>query len=102
MKRLMVFTAAVMIFAGSAFAQERTLLGDGEITSGGFGGPEIKLSTLYDKSALMIGGKGGWIINHKFSIGGGGYGQVLDISAPKEAKAKYIYPNGLERDLNIG
>ena len=101
MKKLMVFTAAIMIFAGNAFAQEQTLLGDDKIISGGFGGPVIKVSTLNDKTALMVGGKGGWIINHKFSIGGGGYGQVLNISAPKEAIAEYPYPNGTARDLNI-
>ena len=65
----------------TSFAQEETLIGNGEITHGGFGGPVIKYTQIKGEPALLIGGRGGWIINHSFVIGGGGYGLVSDIEA---------------------
>ncbi len=50
---------------------------DGGITSsGGFGGPVIKYGTIDDRAALFVGGRGGWVINRTFVIGGGGYGLI--------------------------
>jgi hypothetical protein len=62
------------------FAQEETLL-KGKIESGGFGGPILKVTELNGDLGLLVGGKGGWIINHTFVIGGGGYGLVTNIAA---------------------
>ena len=56
--------------------ESETLFGSGEITHGGYGGPEVKLTQLQGEMGLMVGGRGGWIINSSFSIGGGGYGLV--------------------------
>jgi hypothetical protein len=68
------------------FAQEdeaETLL-SGEIDHGGFGGPVVKFGNIYDESAVMIGGRGGWIIDHFLSLGGGGYGLVTEITTRPE------------------
>jgi hypothetical protein len=46
----------------------------GKYEFGGFGGPVFKFSTLADEFAFLVGGRGGWIINHAISLGGGGYG----------------------------
>ena len=78
----------------SAFAQEETLI-DGPIESGGFGGPVLKIGSFNGEAALLVGGRGGWIINHSFIIGGGGYGLVNNV------KAKVLGPYG-ERYLNFG
>ncbi len=78
----------------TAFAEEETLI-SGPIESGGFGGPVVKIGSFNGESALLVGGRGGWIINHSFIIGGGGYGLVNNI------KAKVPGPNG-ERYLNMG
>lgn len=56
--------------------ESETLFGNGEITYGGYGAPELKLAQFQDELGLMVGGRGGWIINSSFSIGGGGYGLV--------------------------
>lgn len=52
----------------------------GFIESGGYGGPEIKVSRLFDHLEILVGGRAGWIINHKFAIGGAGYGMVSEKS----------------------
>jgi hypothetical protein len=73
----------IALFSVSLFAQEQTLL-DGELESGGFGGPVVKFSQVMDEFAVLMGGRGGWIINHKFAIGGGGYGLVNSIPSPED------------------
>lgn len=55
--------------------QPETLI-KGPIESGGFGGPVVKLSQAAGQTAVFVGGRGGWIVNHCFVIGGGGYGLV--------------------------
>jgi len=70
-----------LIFSIQPFAQEETLIGNNEITHGGFGAPVIKYTQIKDEPAVLVGGRGGWIINHSFIIGGGGYGLVNNIEA---------------------
>lgn len=43
---------------------------------GGFGGPVVKFTELDNTFAVLVGGRGGWIINESFVLGGGGYGLV--------------------------
>jgi len=71
--------SAVSVFA---FAQEEaeTLI-TGDIEHGGFGGPVVKLSSVNGELGVLVGGRGGWIINHSFVLGGGGYGLVSDVKA---------------------
>ncbi len=64
----------------SAQAQQETLVGQG-FESGGFGGPVLKITPINGKTGVLLGGRGGWILNHSFVIGGGGYGLVSDIAA---------------------
>ena len=78
MKKL-IYLLFVLLISTAVFAQENTLLGDGEIDHGGFGGPVVKFTSVNDEFALLVGGRGGWIINHTFTLGGGGYGLVNEI-----------------------
>ena len=64
----------------SLVAQEETLVGE-EIQSGGYGGPVWKLTPINGTSTSLTGGRGAWLINHKFGIGGGGYGTVSDVKS---------------------
>jgi hypothetical protein len=77
-----------------AFAQEETLI-DGPIENGGFGGPVLKIGSFNGETGLLVGGRGGWIINHSFIVGGGGYGLANNVNA------KTLGPYG-ERYLNFG
>jgi hypothetical protein len=63
-------------------AQEKTLLSS-EIVHGGYGGPEVKFTQIDQNFAVLVGGKGGWIINHTFVLGAGGYGLVNNIDAKR-------------------
>jgi len=58
--------------------EDETLL-HGRTTIGVFGGPIVKFTEINDDFAVLVGGRGGLIINHAFSIGAGGYGLANDI-----------------------
>ncbi len=75
MKKLLI--CLLLVTALPVLAQEETLL-KGKIQSGGFGGPVVKFTQIKDEFSVFVGGRGGWIINHTFVIGAGGYGLVND------------------------
>lgn len=52
----------------------QTLIPAGEIHSGGFGALVVKVGAIDGETAVLFGGRGGWVINRTFVIGGGGYG----------------------------
>lgn len=58
-----------------AAGAEETLL-KGEVDHGGFGGPVAQWTLIDRDSALLVGGRGGWIIDHTFILGGAGHGLV--------------------------
>lgn len=62
-----------LLIAMPVLAQEQTLISR-HIESGGFGGPVVKFTQIKDQFGLLVGGRGGWIINHTLVLGGGGYG----------------------------
>lgn len=84
----------IVLISAAAWAQEETLI-SGKIESGGFGGPVVKMTQFIDKSGVLVGGRGGWIINHTFVVGGGGYGLVNEITAPNDSLLSIGY-GGLE------
>lgn len=77
MKPLILLLAG--LFALPAAAEE-TLFNGTIHHSGGYGGPVVRFTEIGPHSELgvMAGGRGGWIINHQFIIGGGGYGLVTE------------------------
>lgn len=72
---LFVFLLSVSIIT----AQEETIFGSGEITHGGFGGPVVKVTEINGQAGVLVGGRGGWIINNTLVIGGGGYGLANEV-----------------------
>lgn len=77
MKRLWI-GLSLLAFFGAVSAQDEQLISD-KIESGGFGGPVWKVTQLNGETTFLSGGRGGWIINHTFVIGGGGYGTMMDV-----------------------
>ncbi|HAL57166.1 MAG TPA: hypothetical protein DCP63_12015 [Bacteroidetes bacterium] len=71
---------ALCLAALPALSQEETLF-NGNIESGGFGGPVLKAGGFNGEAGLLVGGRGGWIINNSFIVGGGGYGLVNSVKA---------------------
>jgi len=84
------------VLALNVSAQEETLV-TSDIESGGFGGLVLKYTSIYNQGTLLVGGRGGWIINHSFVIGAGGYGTVTEIDAPSG-----IFPMQDPLDLYFG
>lgn len=78
-------------------AQEETLFGDLN-HSGGYGGPVWKIGQIGDNSGMLSGGRGGWIINHTFAIGGGGYNSIIDIETGSQSNDG----ENLKMKLNYG
>lgn len=85
-----IFLLCIATFA-SIHAQQETLVGH-DFDSGGFGGPVVKITPISGKTGVLLGGRGGWIINHTFILGGGAYRLVTDIpaSAPGPAGEPYL------------
>ena len=42
--------------------------GDGKIEHGGYGALTFAYTTIDGESALLLGGRGGWLINHRFTL----------------------------------
>ncbi len=80
--RSIALVACCCLFVLAAHAQDpETLLQDGELDHGGFGGPVIKAGQVNGATGMFVGGRGGWIVGHRFILGGGGYGLVNSIDA---------------------
>lgn len=79
MKKCILFCLVFMVLVPFAVsAQEKTLI-TGEVEHGGGGGPVVKLTSLNNTFCVLTGGYGGWIIDHTFLLGGGGYGLATDV-----------------------
>ncbi len=61
--------------ASESCAEEETLL-DSNIESGYYAGPVWKLTQYNGEFDTLVGGRAGWIINHSFAVGVGGYGMM--------------------------
>jgi len=57
-------------------------LGGGRTSHGGYGAPEVKLTSIASTAGLLVGGQGGWVLNHVFVLGGAGYGLATDVASP--------------------
>ncbi len=84
-----VLTFAVLMLPFTLLAQEgdaapaqdpvKTLIPSDDFTSGGFGAPVIKVGSIDGDVGVLVGGRGGWVINRTFVIGGGGYGWTQNM-----------------------
>lgn len=89
-KHLFIALLPLLIAAAPAAAQTpeegriRTLFGtDHDLHHGGWGAPTAAYTRIMDQDALLVGARGGWIIDHRLTIGLAGYG----LSTPVENKA---------------
>jgi hypothetical protein len=64
---------------------------------GGWGGPVVQISTVRDRAAVFVGGRGGWLLDGRLTIGGGGFGLTNRIPAPAAVQGP-----GEEIDLKMG
>jgi hypothetical protein len=92
MKKLLFITLSVLTFVPLS-AQEQTLL-SADIDHGGFGGIAYQLTQVNENMAMMIGGHGGWIINHTVYLGLAGFGMDGEFQLERDRED--------ERYLNLG
>ena len=55
---------------------------------GGFGALVVRFSGVSDQFAVFAGARGGWIINHQFIIGFGGYGLSSQICVDDDGRCR--------------
>lgn len=60
------------------------------ITTLGFGGIALKISEFNGQIAIMNGGRGSATINHRFTVGGGGYGIGNRIEIESSAQDTFL------------
>ncbi|UCB45976.1 MAG: hypothetical protein JSV25_00695 [Spirochaetota bacterium] len=77
-KYIFLLMVLIVMIPVAVNAQQKTLVGE-DVTHGGAGGPAVKFTYLNNTFCVLTGGYGGWIINHMFLLGGGGYGLTTDI-----------------------
>ena len=75
MRSLVAIT--LILSASAAGAQDQTLISD-NATHGGYGGPIVKVTRFAGKDAVLIGGRGGFVVNGTYAFGGGGAGWTSD------------------------
>ncbi len=92
-------TAAVLALPFTSVGQStdeppmRTLLGEGhELHHGGWGAPTATYTRILDQDAMLVGVRGAWIINHRFSLGLAGHGLVTNVD--NAAYDQYLLDNG--------
>jgi hypothetical protein len=71
----------LVLCAVPLFAQEETLLGTESVEHGGYGALVMKFTSVNDQFGVLMGARGGWIINHCVAIGVAGYGLVNEVPA---------------------
>lgn len=81
-----LFAFLVLLCSGRLVAQSgdtadiHTLFGSGhDIDNGGWGAPTVAYTRILDHDALLVGGRGGWLIDHRLTLGLAGYGLVNDV-----------------------
>ena len=80
MKRYITITMIGLILSSISISAQgnsdsvQTLIGTDNYSSGGFGGFVAKIGSIDGKASWLFGGRGGWVINKTFVLGGGGYG----------------------------
>ena len=86
----------VTVMFGQDNFEQKTLFQKGTIL-GGYGGPAMSLGKVNGKYALFTGGEGAFLLNHRFLIGGAGYGLVNRINISEESTEE-----DSSRYLNMG
>lgn len=70
---------------GDDDSEIKTLLGP-DRSNGGYGGFYVNYSEIDNKDAIVIGGRGSWIIGHSFALGIGGAGFINDFHYENDYK----------------
>ncbi|MDX1812907.1 MAG: hypothetical protein R3240_13205, partial [Gammaproteobacteria bacterium] len=79
MKNAILLILIFMFYCSAINASERdTIMGEHKYESGGFGGPTLSFTQVNGNSTWSLGGKGAWLVNHSYYLGGGGFNTFLN------------------------
>jgi hypothetical protein len=89
---------------GRLEAQQARTLVRGEASHGGFGGVVFKGSGVNDQFAGFFGARGGWVIDHVFVLGAGGYlmGGGVDVEVDGARESLDMWYAGAEIEFISG
>lgn len=65
-----------------------------ERSNGGYGGLMFNYSSIAQRDAILMGAKGGWVINHSFTLGAGGYGFITEPKNDAILNRDYEFTGG--------
>jgi hypothetical protein len=85
--------AAPPVVVVPAPEQPRTLLSR-PIHHSGYGAPVVSYTRFADRDSVLVGGRGGWILNHQLVIGGGGFGLATPARQRAVDQADYQHTFG--------
>lgn len=80
-------------------SETETLIGSGEFTATGFGGPFMTTTEINGNRSYFVGGRGAAIFNRTFILGGGGCGLVHPTSRTDLTGIQY---NGDKKYVHMG
>ncbi|WP_066631111.1 hypothetical protein [Labilibacter marinus] len=99
MKHLLLIIAVACV-TNLVYAQEesneiRTIFSNESVRSnGGYGGLMVNYSNIANRDAILMGAKGGWVINHAFTLGLGGYGFITEPKHDVSLNKDYEFAGG--------
>jgi len=97
------FTLVALFQTTTSNAQDtdnapRTLFGnDKTLHHSGWGGPSAHYTTIMGREALLVGGRGGWLIDHGITIGLAGHGLVTDVPNKDYDATRIAFGDSLRR-----
>ncbi|MFP4458446.1 MAG: hypothetical protein ACLFSQ_02520 [Candidatus Zixiibacteriota bacterium] len=94
MKKLLLIV--FVLISISLFAEDEVLF-SGDVSYGGYGAPIVGFTGFDDDMHVLVGGRGGFIINNTIAIGGGGFGKATE----HERTNLPMYPDSIW-DINMG
>lgn len=82
--RLWTSLIVCLLLSAPVYAESRETLFDGFAAHGGFGGVNLGLSRINSRTNTSVGGRGAWLVNHRYFLGAAGYGSVKTIGGTDE------------------
>ena len=91
MKNLIILMLLVLS-SNVIMAQQETLI-DKQIENGGYGAILFKVGPINGSTGFFVGAQGGWIINHRFVIGGmfNGLANKIEVEGMQNIKLQVDY-----------
>ena len=71
---------------------------DGRLDLGAYVAPQLKLTSLTSRAALLAGGEAGVVLDHVLVLGAAGYGTLTEVVSPAALQP----PAGGAADLSLG